>query len=377
MKTISPILIISLLFYSCKQSVYQGSCNENPKYKDRLFVFIGEKISVDLLPHEEHSMDSKFKATYKVIKPICGIYDRDTIQFIVYDHYGTPDFSEYKNVMLFVTNYDDTFYHEKYQYFDVYKTKSGEWASSYKHLDYGRLDSNTDIKPERVNFLQPPSYDLKYMSKKVIQKEYPHPYYKIVGDSAVAVWGNYPDELLEVKKKGILAARKIFGDTSASSFLVQDVSLADVTPDLELSLEDSMGLIESFQKLISAVSNNDANSILSMSVKKVDCSICEGFPVYDYVNGVEPIKEFITASKLLHNSTLWEVIKSSGKYKIYTKIVKEDPENHLFNENKKLQLYTITFRAKVVFPSYTATQYHEFKFVKINKDFKFYGIETN
>lgn len=370
MKSTIPILIICVILFSCKQSICQGSCNENPEYKDKLFVFIGEKINIEHLTADEGSMDAKFKATYKVIEPVCGNYDRDTIEFIVYDHYGIPAFSGYKNAMLFVTNYDDTFYHEKYQYFDVYKTKNGEWASPYQYDEYSRLDSNIKIKPERVNFFVSPAYNVKYRSKKVIQREYPNPYYKIVGDSAVAVWGNYPAELLELKKNGVLRARKIFG--APLSMLVQDVELADVLPAYQMSVTDSIEFINFFKKFISAINRNDSNSIKKMSLENVDCSICEGLPVYYYVNGKESISEFIRVLKSLNESTLWEKINNTRHYQIQADIL-----DSLKLKNENGFLYSIYFDTKVNFPTYTTTQNHAFKFIKRNNDFKFYGIETH
>ena len=67
---------------------------------NRLFVFVGEKISVDALPHEQHSMDNGFKAKYLIIERVFGHFPQDTIEFVAYDHYGTPSFSNFKNVML-------------------------------------------------------------------------------------------------------------------------------------------------------------------------------------------------------------------------------------------------------------------------------------
>lgn len=380
MKSTIPILIICVILFSCKQSIYQDSCNENPEYKDKLFVFIGEKISVDMLPQEEYSMDVKFKAIYKVIQPICGNYNRDTIEFIVYDHYGRPEFENYKDVMLFVTNYDDTFYHEKYQYFDVYKTQSNEWASSYNYGDYERLDSNSNIRPEEINFLHQPAYDVKYISKKIVQREYPSPYYKIVGDSAVAIQGNYLDDLLELKKQGILAARKIFGDTSASHpspMIVQDVQLADVLPEYKISFADSIEFMKFFKAFISAIEKKDSKSIKNMSLGNVDCSVCEGFPIYYYLNGVESIDEFVNASKLLIGSTLWEEINKTHEYKINAVVENTLTQESSLQANNKTLDFNIDFKAKVDIPDYTDIQHHTFRFKKINGEFKFVGMISN
>ena len=96
---------------------------------NKLFVFVGEKIAVTELPYEEGSMDAGYKAKYKILQRVYGNYPNDIIEFVAYDHYGTPAFSKYKNVLLFVSEYEGKFYHEKYVYDPLFKTKDGRWAT--------------------------------------------------------------------------------------------------------------------------------------------------------------------------------------------------------------------------------------------------------
>src|SRR5262249_36197486 len=122
-------------------------------------------------------------------------------EFDTYDHYGIPAFSKYEYVLLFVSNYNGKLYHEKYQYFDVYKTKNGRWANSYKVEDYKHeFNKNTKVKPELINFVKEVSYNIKGFSKEDIKYLFPSPYFKILGDKAIAVWGNYAEQLFELKK---------------------------------------------------------------------------------------------------------------------------------------------------------------------------------
>ena len=162
--------------------------------KNRLFAFVGEKIAVTSLPHERGSMDAAFRAKYKVLERVYGYYPYDIIEFKVYDHYGKPDFSGYKNVLLFVSEYEGKYYHEKYQFYDVYKTNNGRWASPYKAEDYEHIyNKNTTIKPQAIKF-----------EEKVILPN---------GDSAITAYGNYLEELFALKKSGVLAARGLFDVT--------------------------------------------------------------------------------------------------------------------------------------------------------------------
>src|SRR5687767_1413647 len=100
--------------------------------KNRLFVFVGEQISVTPftpeVPNGTILMDEAFKARYKVIETVFGEYNNDTIEFEVYDHYGVPAFSKFKFALLYVSREaDGNLYHEKYMYSDVYKTVDGKW----------------------------------------------------------------------------------------------------------------------------------------------------------------------------------------------------------------------------------------------------------
>jgi len=183
--------------------------------KDSLYVFVGKKIEIVKfeIPHDtsEIVLDEGFKAKYQIIQNVYGNYNKDTIEFEVFDHYGIPTFSKYDYVLLFVGNYNGKLYHEKYQYFDVYKTKNGRWASSYNFSEYA-YNKNTTVKPEPIDFLDEVSYklNLNQKNKDRYEKMFAPPYYKIVGDKAIAVWGNYVEQLFELKKGRTLKSRGYF-----------------------------------------------------------------------------------------------------------------------------------------------------------------------
>ena len=155
------------------------------------------------------TIDEAFKAQYKVIQRVYGNYEKDTIDFTAYDHMGVPAFSKFSNVLLFVSNHGGKYYHEKYQYFDVYKTKEGRWASCgdpYKFDDYHRKN----LKAVRLEFTEPVSFDLSTLNDERIKKLYPEPYFIINDKSALCIMGTYVGELFQVKKEGVLKARGIF-----------------------------------------------------------------------------------------------------------------------------------------------------------------------
>jgi hypothetical protein len=174
----------------------------------RHFIFIGEKISVDYAKRKYYcnviSMDSKFNAKYKIVENIYGNYKKDTIHFVAYDHYGRPAFGNYQYVILFVTQYCNEYIHQKYQFYNVYKTFDNKWAAPYQTFDYSKLDTLSKIKPIKITFKNRVEFDISTASKEWVEKSYPSPYYKIENGKAIAIYGNYVSELLELKKQTIL-----------------------------------------------------------------------------------------------------------------------------------------------------------------------------
>jgi len=200
--------------------------------KDSLLVFIGEKIDVKYSPEEKKespvdtiiegndtsyvrhvsvSMDSRYIAKYKILQVINGSYKQDTIEFFVFDHYGEPAFSKYQTVLLFVSYYNGKLYHEKYQYFDLYLTTDNKWASPYSSGDYNHpFKDNITVKPERISFKQKISFPVDKFSADDIKTWFPKPYYDIKNGKAIAIYGNYVDDLFKLKQQTILKARGIY-----------------------------------------------------------------------------------------------------------------------------------------------------------------------
>jgi len=97
-------------------------------------AFVGEKIALDELSHEEWCpennicMDAAFNARYKIIDLLEGDYEGDTIDFRVYDHYGTPKFADHDRVIIYLVQSGTKLYHQKYKFDPLYSTDSGDYA---------------------------------------------------------------------------------------------------------------------------------------------------------------------------------------------------------------------------------------------------------
>ena len=190
-------------------------------------MFVGQKLSLTLSPEVipndtiiengdtlisvTTTTDSRFICKYKILTLLNGYYTLDTITFYAYDHYGNPEFSKYDNVLLFVTPKKNNYYHQKYQYFDVYQADNGKWASPYSTGDYNHAFKNTiSVKPELIKFKKEVFYPINKLTQNEIEKWYPKPYYKIKNGKAIAVFGNYIEDLFLLKQQTILKARGIY-----------------------------------------------------------------------------------------------------------------------------------------------------------------------
>lgn len=252
------LFLLSIVLFSCdnKRPLIPKDLSEETERKNKLIVFVGEKIEVTRLPQEEESWDAKFKARYKILQRVYGDYMPDTVEFIVYDHYGDPVFSNYKNALLFVREYGGRYYHERYQFYDVYKTKDNRWAGRYSVRDLG-YDNKRDknVVGERIDFAEEVSIPLSKVNGKEVGCWFPAPYYKIENDKAIAVYGNYIEDLFKIKKEGVLRSRGLFGDGKPGEVEVVDTQMAEIvqTPQKEwkkfsifwnqlISLKDSFNI---------------------------------------------------------------------------------------------------------------------------------------
>lgn len=149
MKNLIAIVGIFILFVCCKSTkINNDSDLISKKDSINLYAFIGEKISVtEFNPNENnfeivvdsvsgdtmrlvnYVMDRGFKAKYKVLKNVFNELKFDTIEFDAYDHYGRPQFENYENILLYISldKENGNFYHQKYQFDPVKKTKNGRW----------------------------------------------------------------------------------------------------------------------------------------------------------------------------------------------------------------------------------------------------------
>jgi len=181
---------------------------------EKLLVFVGQKI--DLTEQKTHPcdncivMDLHYLATYRILDTVYGNYRGDTIRFDVHDHYGTPAFSKYETVLLYLRRQPDgSWVHEKYQFNDLYRGLDGQWYGCGD--PYGATPNPPrTVRARPVEFPAPVSYPLEDMSPERIARSYPAPYFEIRGGRAYCLQGAPVHDLFEAKKQTVLKARGLF-----------------------------------------------------------------------------------------------------------------------------------------------------------------------
>lgn len=173
------------------------------KKPSNFYAFIGEKVEVLLEETPNYCdpvLDSKLKSTHKIIKSFYGNFPKDTITFYSMSHYGVPAILQYQTILLFVGEYCGDLYQERYQYFDLFKTKDGKWACPGNPYKYDSYVKDKNVKAQAIEFDESVFFDLSELSAKEIAKEFSQDYYKIVGSKAIPIKGTYAEDLIKIKK---------------------------------------------------------------------------------------------------------------------------------------------------------------------------------
>ncbi len=145
-------------------------------------------------------------ATYNILKLYGGNYKSKQIKFIVSENSDTSYLTNNKQVLLFVNASnskacpkDLKYSLRKNQVTDVCLTENDRWASPYSYEYYEFLD-NDKIEPHKIKFKEELMFDVSNYTKEEIARRFPKPYYKIKKNSAIAVYGNYVEDLIDAVK---------------------------------------------------------------------------------------------------------------------------------------------------------------------------------
>ncbi|MCP5347683.1 MAG: hypothetical protein R3F41_17030 [Gammaproteobacteria bacterium] len=185
---------------------------ENRVTEDNFFVFIGEPVEITPVenPNNEKAIVhyNRYDLSYRVLRTVWGSYDESMISFSAYDHYGPPPFINFRHVMLFVTKIDETWVHELYQWFPIYKTIDDDWAYCGNPVPSDWTGDEIDLQP--IQFEPPVYFDTRHFSDEAIASNYPEPVWTIHENKVFCSMGVFTDDLFLIKREGNLHARGLF-----------------------------------------------------------------------------------------------------------------------------------------------------------------------
>ena len=182
---------------------------------DGLIAFIGEKIEVEEVidpPPEPGTLiivlDEHYRARYRVVEKICGDYAEKEIEFDVFSHRGYPSFARYETVLLYVSRYGDRYVHQKYQFDDVYKDRSGEWVGCGDPYMGEPPERKREFHAVPLEFDEPPVFPVAHLTEEQVAKYYPPKYFSRKGDSVTCLAGVTAEILYAVRRLGVLKRRE-------------------------------------------------------------------------------------------------------------------------------------------------------------------------
>lgn len=226
-KSLSKIILISVLiiltgcqttYLNTAKNIKYGGANKNIN----LYAFVGKKISVNefdpnknqegvpsrkyetdeetrdtlKIVSKRYIMDRAFKCKYKVVKKMFNSLETDTVEFVAYDHYGTPGFAERDTVILYLSKSvkGRHYFHQKYQYDHVYRNRKGHYYSYPKFNGSESPETFENMIGFDKNFSNE-KYDVSHLNSEAIKMYYPSKFYKIENNFAIPVKGIYLDIL--------------------------------------------------------------------------------------------------------------------------------------------------------------------------------------
>ena len=363
------VIISFVLLESCKNNHTPLFKKDNTDIKERhnnLLVFVGELIKCVELPQQGGSMDAKFKATFKILQTVYGDYALDTIEFVAYDHYGVPRFSKYKNSLMFVTKHSDQYFHEKYQFNDVYKTKQGKWAGTVWCSKY---NSTISPQPEKIDFEDNVNFPVMHKDKFGDDEDFPcgEPYYKLIRDKKIPVYGNYIEDLFIEKKDGVLAARGLFKDTSKTiETIYENIEIGKVA--IDVSNKEEKKFAGAYEELFQSIIKKNLKKFKSLSLDKIN------------------IMDSVVLNNNLSDST-FNILFRENMLKKYTDFIyhtgywsKANTAN-LFDEQSTKEIKEKAKSAdRILIMGYNFSNKRSKKiailFKKINNQYKFFGYDS-
>lgn len=195
-----------------RQQVENMSSEPRLVTEDNFFVFVGELESVEKVKntHNEDAIvhNYQFDLTFNILKPIWGNYDKQQISFTLYDHYGKPTLAVRKFSLIFVAKSEGQWIHEKYQWYPLNRTATGDWAYCGDPTPDDWKGQPAELSD--IEFSPPVIKPVYQYTEEYIESAYPSKIWERHAEIVSCKTGVYPDELFRLKAEGVLKSRGLF-----------------------------------------------------------------------------------------------------------------------------------------------------------------------
>jgi len=154
-------------------------------------AFTGVEEGVDYI-----FLDGAFLANYEVLEILKGRYSEPTIEFVAYDHYGRPAFSEFDAVMLYLLKGEEIIQHIKYEFLPVFELRGGGWAVCGEVFD---LDQKPLLVPKPLKLVKPGPLKLANRSRSQILEDFPKKFFRHSRGQVYCTHGNSANEVVSAQ----------------------------------------------------------------------------------------------------------------------------------------------------------------------------------
>jgi hypothetical protein len=186
-------------------------CKEEPE----VYAFVGKVLEVKKVEEIYYcdylTLDLKYKATLKIQHQVFNNYKSDTITFFAYDHYSKPAFSEFENVLIYISEACDVNYHAKYLFSPAYQV-GDSWKVTY-------ATPQTKVGEMLHELAKPIKFDddLYYefgnnLTEKELGERFPEPYFYRKGSFVRPLYGYDVKDVFDIMKKTRLKKYGFFQD---------------------------------------------------------------------------------------------------------------------------------------------------------------------
>ncbi|RZJ67146.1 MAG: hypothetical protein EOO45_15620 [Flavobacterium sp.] len=170
-------------------------------------ILIAKKVKLNFIVNNcpnRIKLSPEYNANYTVVEDILGNYDSGTIKFRVIEPLRKPAYESEENVLLLLDEHCGELRHSGNNRINVYKATNGRWALPYYPLNFINKEHGELLQghePQLITFASPVAFPIKDISSEMVAKLYPSPYYRIEGNTAIALYGNYVDDLKVLRKR--------------------------------------------------------------------------------------------------------------------------------------------------------------------------------